>query len=269
MLGREEVDMHGIRHLFLTNQLFYRHPAGGMDGIRASAGTRSAKPRRGSAIGRKRPKPRTPTGPRDADRTRALLLSTARQEFALQGLAGARVDEIAAKAGISKQIIYYYFGSKDELFQAALVSSYEEILANNLDYLRKAPKGSPASRLRSLIAHFFDRIGSHREVISLIVEENRYGGQHLRHTDLPHRSSKPIIGHIAEILKEGKAAGLFQPNIDARQLFLDIMSMCLFYFTNLYTVSAVVGADLSTPAAVKARRASIVRSILDSLAAKR
>jgi TetR/AcrR family transcriptional regulator len=240
-----------------------------MDGIRAATGRRSAKARRGSTIGQKHAKRRNAGGLRDADRTKALLLSAARQEFAVQGLAGARVDEIAAKAGISKQIIYYYFGSKDELFQAALVSSYEEILANNLDYLGKAPRGSPATRLRSLIVHFFDRIGSHREVISLIVEENRYGGQHLRHTDLPHRSSKPIIGHIAEILAEGEAVGLFRPNIEARQLFLDIMSMCLFYFTNLYTVSAVVGADLSTRAAVKARRASIVRSILDSLAARR
>lgn len=240
-----------------------------MDGNQASPGMRSAKARRGSTIGQRQPKRRSAAGLRDPDRTKALLLSAARQEFAVLGLAGARVDAIAAKAGTSKQIIYYYFGSKDELFQAALVSSYEEILANNLEYLRKAPRGSPAKRLRSLVVHFFDRIGSHREVISLIVEENRYGGQHLRQTDLPHRSSKPIISHLAEILAEGEAAGIFKPNIDARQLFLDIMSMCLFYFSNLYTVSAVVGADLSKPAAVRERRASIVRSILDSLAAIR
>ncbi|MBV9560817.1 MAG: TetR family transcriptional regulator [Bradyrhizobium sp.] len=204
-------------------------------------------------------------GQRDPDRTRAEVLSAARQEFARLGLAGARVDEIVRIAGVSKQVIYYHFSSKDELFKAALLSSYDEILANNLEYLRKAPGGSPERRLRNLIVHLFDRIGSHREVISLIVEENRYRGQHLRHSTLPYLSSKPIVEHLEEILREGAASALFKPGIDARQIFLDIFSMCLFYFTNLYTVSAVIGADLSAANEIRRRRDHIVHSVMSSL----
>jgi len=206
-------------------------------------------------------------GQRNADRTRAAVLSAARQEFATLGLAGARVDEIARAAGTSKQVIYYYFNSKDELFKAALLSSYEDILANNLEYVRKVPAGSPEKQLRNVIVHLFDRIGSHPEVISLIVEENRYRGQHLKGTDLPYQSSKPMVEHVAQILKDGEAAQVFRGKIDASQLFLDIFSMCLFYFTNIYTVSAVIGADLSAPAAVKRRRDHIVQSVLGSIAA--
>jgi TetR/AcrR family transcriptional regulator len=217
------------------------------------------------ATSRKQPKSSS-QGQRDPDRTRAVVLSVARQEFAKLGLAGARVDEIVRIAGVSKQVIYYHFSSKDELFRAALLSSYEEILANNLQYLRKASGGSPERRLRNLIVHLFDRIGAHREVISLIVEENRYRGQHLRHSDLPYRSSRPIVEHLAEILREGEASALFRRKIDARQLFLDIFSMCLFYFTNLYTVSAVVGADLSAANEIRRRRDHIVQSVMSSLA---
>ena len=208
-------------------------------------------------------------GQRDPDRTRAAVLSVARQEFAKLGLAGARVDEIVRIAGVSKQVIYYYFNSKDELFRAALLSSYEEILANNLEYVRMATGGSPEKRLRNMIVHLFDRIGAHREVISLIVEENRYRGQHLRHSDLPYRSSEPMVVHLANILREGEASAVFRPKINPRQVFLDIFSMCLFYFTNLYTVSAVVGVDLSAAHEIRRRRAHIVQSVMNSIAAGR
>jgi TetR/AcrR family transcriptional regulator len=217
--------------------------------------------------GRKQSKGRQ--GQRDPDRTRAAVLSVARQEFAKFGLAGARVDEIVRIAGVSKQVIYYYFSSKDGLFTAALLSSYEEILSNNLEYVRKAAAGSPEKRLRNMIVHLFDRIGAHREVISLIVEENRYRGQHLRHSNLPYRSSKPMVAHLAQILREGEASAVFRPKINPRQVFLDIFSMCLFYFTNLYTVSAVVGADLSAPQQMRRRRAHIVQSVMNSIAAGR
>ena len=55
---------------------------------------------------------------RDADATRAKLLEAAGAEFATRGIAGARVDRIAADAGCNKSLIYAYFGSKEGLFDA-------------------------------------------------------------------------------------------------------------------------------------------------------
>ncbi|MBA3524945.1 MAG: TetR family transcriptional regulator [Geodermatophilaceae bacterium] len=57
---------------------------------------------------------------RDAERTRQALLDAARAEFAAKGLAGARVGAIAERAGVNKQLISYYFGGKDGLYQAIL-----------------------------------------------------------------------------------------------------------------------------------------------------
>ena len=235
-----------------------------MRGTPPLAGTSTANAKPKKATGRKQSK--SGQGQRDPDRTRAAVLSAARKEFAELGLAGARVDEIVRIAGVSKQVVYYHFSSKDELFKAALLSSYEEIGVNNLEYLRKASGGSPERRLRNMIVHLFDRIDTHREVISLIVEENRYRGKHLKHTDLPYRSSRPMVEHLAEILREGEALAVFKRKIDARQLFLDIFSMCLFYFTNLYTVSAVIGADFSAAKEIKRRRDHIVQSVMSSIA---
>src|SRR5690349_13074074 len=55
---------------------------------------------------------------RDAERTRRALLDAARREFADKGLAGARTVEIAERAGVNKQLISYYFGGKQGLYDA-------------------------------------------------------------------------------------------------------------------------------------------------------
>lgn len=55
---------------------------------------------------------------RDAEATRRRLLRAATEEFAAYGIAGARVDRIAAAATSNKAQIYHYFGSKDGLFDA-------------------------------------------------------------------------------------------------------------------------------------------------------
>jgi AcrR family transcriptional regulator len=69
--------------------------------------------------------------PRDAEATKARILEAATAEFAEHGIAGARVDRIAASAGANKSLIYAYFGSKDGLFDAvfdaAVVATVDEI----------------------------------------------------------------------------------------------------------------------------------------------
>src|SRR3954447_13885387 len=66
---------------------------------------------------------------RDADRTRAEILAVATAEFARLGYNGARVDDIADLTRTTKRMIYYYFGSKKELYLAALESAYARIRA--------------------------------------------------------------------------------------------------------------------------------------------
>src|SRR4051794_656269 len=66
---------------------------------------------------------------RDPAATQARILAAAKAEFARKGLAGARVDAIAARAKVNKRMIYHYFASKDRLFLAVLEAAYEDIRA--------------------------------------------------------------------------------------------------------------------------------------------
>lgn len=62
----------------------------------------------------------------DGEATRARILAAARTEFARYGLAGARVDRIAAEARASKERLYAYFGDKRSLFTAVLAVNMQE-----------------------------------------------------------------------------------------------------------------------------------------------
>jgi TetR/AcrR family transcriptional regulator len=77
---------------------------------------------------------------------RQRILNSAIEEFAAHGFKGARIDQIAVRCGINKQLIYHYFGSKELVFQAAMkymitrpfasgpIESLEELFRNEDDF---------------------------------------------------------------------------------------------------------------------------------------
>lgn len=67
---------------------------------------------------------------RDREATKAKLLDAALTEFATHGIAGARVDRIAASAGCNKAMIYAYFGSKEDLFDEVLKIQIARMIAD-------------------------------------------------------------------------------------------------------------------------------------------
>lgn len=86
---------------------------------------------------------------RDAERTRAALLEAALVEFGRKGLAGARVDAIAARAGVNKQTISYHFGGKQGLYDAILARWHEQ--ERGFD--------TPGTRLPDLVLRYLQQVG--------------------------------------------------------------------------------------------------------------
>jgi TetR/AcrR family transcriptional regulator len=84
----------------------------------AMGGMSISKPATGATSTTRRRAPTPEERQVDGDRTRAALLDAALEEFAAKGFAGARVRNIAARAGVSKDLIAYHFGSKDGLYLA-------------------------------------------------------------------------------------------------------------------------------------------------------
>ena len=139
---------------------------------------------------------------RDPAATRKKLLTAARREFASSGLAGARVDEIAARAGVNKQLVYHYFGDKDALYLAVLEWVYEEIRAQerklNLEGL------PPEQAIKKLIESSFDHLAAHPDFIVLLNDENRGGARHVRGSRKLEAMHSPLVSLVSTILGRGR-----------------------------------------------------------------
>jgi len=200
---------------------------------------------------------------RDPAATRRKLLTAARREFAASGLAGARVDEIAARAGVNKQLVYHYFGDKDALYLAVLEWVYEEIRAQerklNLEGL------PPQQAIKRLIEASFDHLAAHPDFIVLLNDENRGGAPHVRGSRKLEAMHSPLVSLVSTILSDGVRAGVFRKDINPVHLYISIAGLSYFYFSNTPTLSAIFGKDLSSPAARRARRKHVVDLVMQSL----
>jgi AcrR family transcriptional regulator len=183
---------------------------------------------------------------RDAERTRAEILDIATEEFAERGLAGARVDEIAARTRTTKRMIYYYFGSKRGLYVAVLEQAYGGIRA--LEQQLDVEHLDPARALRSLVELTFDHHESHPAFVRLVSIENIHHAEHLRTSPLLPGLAAPAVDVLGDILARGRAAGLFRDDVDALDVHMVISAFCIFRTANRHTFAAVFDRDLLDPA---------------------
>ncbi|EJN06603.1 transcriptional regulator [Bradyrhizobium sp. YR681] len=200
---------------------------------------------------------------RDPVATRKKLLTAARLEFARHGLAGARVDEIAMRAGVNKQLVYHYFGDKDALYLAVLEVVYEDIREQerrlNLEGL------PPDKAIRRLIEASFDHLAANPDFIVLLNDENRGGARHVRGSTRLEAMHSPLVKSVSHILHEGVRSGVFRKGIDPIQLYISIAGLSYFFFSNTPTLSAIFGKDLSSRAQRQSRRRHVVDLVLQSL----
>lgn len=181
---------------------------------------------------------------RDADRSQQAILVAARDEFAQYGLAGARVDRIAERAALNKRLIYYYFGSKDDLFLAVLESVYADIReAEKALHLQDLP---PAEAVRRLTEFTWNYYLAHPEFITLLNSANLHQARHLSKSERVREMNSPLIQTLGDILEKGRKAGVIRGGIDPVQLYISIAGLAYFYLSNNHTLSAIFGRDLMT-----------------------
>lgn len=129
------------------------------------------------------------------------IIAAAREEFAKRGYAGARVDQIAQRAGVNKQLLFYYYHSKRGLFQAVLSDTAGE-LENALAGLTQ-PAGGPLDRLRRTLAAQFEFLAQNPQVVALIAQGNRSG-----------MAFRPAINRLVVLLAEGQGLGQVRDDVD-------------------------------------------------------
>ena len=180
---------------------------------------------------------------RDAERTRADILAVATREFADQGYAGARINEIADKTSTTKRMIYYYFGGKEGLYVAVLEQAYGFI--RSLEQQLDVEHLDPVEAIRELAGLTFDHHESHPDFIRLVSIENIHRAEHLSRSTVLSGLANPALDVLDTILQRGWAAGLFRDDVDALDVHQVISSFCVFRTANRHTFGAIFGRDLT------------------------
>ncbi|AFY35107.1 TetR/AcrR family transcriptional regulator [Calothrix sp. PCC 7507] len=170
-----------------------------------------------------KPSNNKPRQVRDAEATKKYILDAAEVEFAKRGLSGARTEAIAKGAGVTTAMIYYYFQSKEGLYQAVLQRPAVEMHAGfkqlNLDQF------PPEEALKILVkeAIAYEAAHPHRGML-WFQEANQNQGKYFKQGNWQEN-----FKYLINILERGMAEGCFR-QIDPFLTTLHIIGICNLYF---------------------------------------
>ncbi|MCP2340694.1 TetR family transcriptional regulator [Actinomadura rupiterrae] len=157
----------------------------------------------------------------DTERTKRLILEAAVEEFATHGPEAARMDRIAAGAGVNKERIYSYFGNKQKMFAVVLTRELERLAeAVPLDDRLASDLGEYAARV-------FDYHRAHPHFIRLLHWE----GLHVSGGEAAAREAR--AAHYAEkiaTLTKAQAAGHLNADVPPEDLLYAVIALAGWWF---------------------------------------
>lgn len=200
---------------------------------------------------------------RNPQRTREKILDAARTEFCRAGLSGARVEQIARRAGTNMRMLYHYFGDKEGLYLAVLERAYERIRGEE-EKLNLCDLG-PVDGMVQLIDFTFSHFLRNRDFITLIGNENLMRAKYLKRSKRVVAMTSPLVEAIEDLLRRGEREGLFRTGVDPLQIYVTMVAMSYLHVSNRYTLSTIFRRDLSDGDWLDARRVHARELILGYL----
>ncbi|PYP49396.1 MAG: hypothetical protein DMD45_14715 [Gemmatimonadetes bacterium] len=189
--------------------------------------------------------------------SRALrIIAAAAEEFSRYGFDGARIARIARRAGVNKQLLFYYFHSKRGLFSAVLGHGAAELERALSDL--PVPGRDPLDRIRAALALQFDFLARHPDLVLLLTSAGRSDA----------RPFAPAIKQLVVLLAEGQGRGRVRDDVDPHLAAAQALVLMVAYLgleSLIATSAPPLGAD--EPALRERWKEAAVRLVLDGVAA--
>ena len=199
------------------------------------------------------------------EKTRENILQEAIVEFVQQGLSGARVDAIAERIHTSKRMIYYYFGSKEQLYVEVLEKLYGDI--RNTETRMNLTALEPREAIRRLVEFTFDHHDQNVDFVRIVSIENIHNAEYVKRTDTIKAMNSKILEGLGETLRRGAELGLFREGLEPLDVHLLINSFSFYRVSNRHTFSEIFQIDLSDEAVKQRHRDMICDSVMRYLQA--
>ena len=201
---------------------------------------------------------------RNPEAKRRGILDAALEEFALQGIDGARTERIARAAKVNKALLYYYFKSKDELYAAvlrhvfgALFLSLDSALDREVD---------PAEKLLAYVEAYFDFVAASPRWPRMVMGEMMRAGAKPSPQMLKifETKARPVMEKFVRTVEAGIKAGSIR-RVDPFQIPQTVIGTVVFYFISTDMYCMMTGRDPLSPKSLKARRDFVVELISNAL----
>lgn len=178
--------------------------------------------------------------PRRKGDTPSRIADAARREFAEFGYAGARAQRIAQRAGVNKQLLFYYFGSKAGLYRAVLERLANEALAGAL--AAQAPPQAPL-RLRAAVEQLFDALADRPDLVRLLIRE----AQQARDSRSPlEEPLARVLKDLRDLVSEGQGLGFFRDDADPDLAAEQALVLVLGYLALQHVLPRTTAGERST-----------------------
>lgn len=193
--------------------------------------------------------------------TEELILNAAKNIFQSKGMAAARMQEIANKAGINKAMLHYYYRSKQLLFEAVFNNAFS-LLAPQLNTILN-DDSSIEEKIKNFSANYISFIIKHPYLPNFIVQElNRNQDFILK---LKASNSFPNIEKFKTQVALEVEKGLIKP-ISAEQLFINVMALNIFPFVGKPLLMTFTNTDDEAyKQLMEARKTEVANFIINAI----
>jgi TetR/AcrR family transcriptional regulator len=189
------------------------------------------------------------------------ILLAAEDEFAEQGFAGARTQEIARKAGVNKALIHYYYKDKSSLYQAVMDEMMFDLIRISQDVAKRKLTGK--ALVEALVSDFFDFAARHPHFAKLTTAGSTMGDAKYLETSIKNLF-RPLFQRGVEFLEEHMEKGAIR-KVDAPQFLVSALLLTLSYFAMQPMISLLLGKDAASSAALAQRKRSVIDFVFATL----
>jgi TetR/AcrR family transcriptional regulator len=199
---------------------------------------------------------------RDAERTKARILTAATDLFTRLGPGATSIDEISERAGVNRGLIHHYFRTKDALFDQVLVRPLTSFLEQHVEFLQARPD---VDGLCDATRSFFRFLGRHPDMVRLLswtlaMRRVLLGeGAQLELT-------RALMARLVRRIEEAQHAGAVRRDLSAPHLLITIVDLCVSWHLASEDWSAKLGWSERPHAEVDEERLAAIVDVVSATA---
>lgn len=197
--------------------------------------------------------------------TEQKIIKAATDVFLQKGKEGARMQEIAGRAGINKALLHYYFRSKEKLYNQVFTKEVSQVFEDFFESIRLEKRMEDF--LHTFVFNYIDHILKHPQVVRFMLWELESGAENLReifrgiYTSRQERTPLTIIQRIETAIQDGEIRPL-----DSLQLLISIIGVCVYAFVAKPLLEALFpGVNVTDPAFAEIRKKEVFNLIWNGI----